>query len=245
LNAIFKPYKQQKSFFHVTSSHKNQVWTSDLVFFKADRGMVCYMPILDLYSRFCLSCFKVNDKSAEEILSAFTTTTRKYGYPEYFWTDEGKEFKNKLMTDYYKKHNIKQYHTYGPAKASVIERFNKTLRRFVYLQIAAEKKFDIPLIIKEYNDTVHGTIGEKPQDVYLKNVKPQELKERNKPEKMMFIPGDRVRILLKRDRFDKKTKHNWSEEIFTVKSVLEKDNIYGYYLDDVVGVFYSNELQLV
>ena len=32
--------------------------------------------------------------------------------------------------------------------------------------------------------------------------------------KKKCLSQDNVRILLKRERFDKKTKHNWSEEIF-------------------------------
>lgn len=245
MSAIFKPYQQQKSFFHIESSHKNQIWTSDLVFFKADRGMICYMPILDIYSRYCLSCYKVNNKKAEEILSAFTTTTRNNGYPEYFWTDEGKEFKNKLMQEYYDKHNIKLYHTHGPAKAAIAERFNLTLRRYVYMQIASSGKFNVQEIVDEYNDSIHSITGQKPIDIYKGNAKPIEKRETNKVEEMKFKPGDTVRILLKRSKFDKKSKHNWSEEKFTIKTSIFKNNIYGYYLDGIDGVFYTNELQLV
>lgn len=200
------------------------------------------MPILDVYSRYCLSCYSVDRKDAEEILSAFTTTTRKYGYPKYFWTEQGKEFTNKLMQEYYKKHDIKLYHTYGEGKAAIAERFNLTLRTAIYKSTALYGKFSIEDIVKKYNNKVHSTIGQTPYDVYIQNKEVMLKKSSNKPETPIAYPGDRVRILLKRDGFDKKSKHNWSEEVYEINSILEKDNIVGYYLDGINGVFYKNEI---
>lgn len=142
------------------------------------------------------------------------------------------------MNEYYKKHNIKWYYVLTKS-ASIAKRFNRTLIDYIYKSSYMFNEFNIFEIINDYNNTYHGVLNNTPHEIYIndKNIN-VEIEDAN--EKEMFKPGDNVRILLK--RFDKKTKHNWSEEIFKIKTSVKKNGVYGYYLNDILGVFYTNEL---
>ena len=105
-------------------------------------------------------------------------------------------------------------------------------------------KFDVNQIIENYNfNTTHSGIGRTPASVYIDGEEPDIPHERNEEEKVVYVPGDKVRILAERHGFDKRSKHNWSKEIFTIETMVQRDNILGYKLKDVDGLFYSNELK--
>ena len=44
------------------------------------------------------------------------------------WSDNGKEFTNKLVQSFLKEHNVHWYSTYNELKAVIVEQFNLTLR---------------------------------------------------------------------------------------------------------------------
>ena len=60
--------------------------------------------------------------------------------------------------------NIKLYSTYSNLKASIIERFNRTLKNKMWIQFSAQGNYKSTLV-SEYNDSKHRTIGMKPKDV--------------------------------------------------------------------------------
>ena len=68
-----------------------------------------------------------------------------------------------------KKHAIHHFSTFGDTKASVIERFNRTLkeRLYRYLTAANTLKFVdvLPQVVQGYNTSWHRSIGRAPQDV--------------------------------------------------------------------------------
>ncbi|XP_043479984.1 uncharacterized protein LOC122509797 [Leptopilina heterotoma] len=123
-------------------------------------------------------------------------------------------------------------------KASIVERFNRTLKRKMWMQFSLRgnyKWYDIlPTLISNYNNTKHRTIGMKPKDVTSEDV--EILKERI--SKLRKIPlrrpkykiGDKVR----------------TTEIFTVDQVVSTQPV-TYKLKDyqdqpISGGFYEEEL---
>jgi hypothetical protein len=73
-----------------------------------------------------------------------------------------------------KKYNINHYSMYTNIKASVVERFNKTLKEKMWKQFFSIqgifKWIDIlPKLVHSYNHTYHNTIKMKPVDINLKN----------------------------------------------------------------------------
>jgi len=97
---------------------------------------------------------------------------------------------------------VQHFSTEGDAKASVVERFNRTLKERLYRYFTAANtlKFDdvLPELVQGYNATRHRSIGMAPQDVTRDNEEAvwkrlygKRLKDQKKPK---FKVGDRVRL---------------------------------------------------
>src|SRR5436190_3938447 len=78
-------------------------------------------------------------------------------------TDEGKEFFNKEFSKFTKKRNINHYHTYTHLKASIVERFNRTLKNWMWAEFSAQGSYKwidmLPKLLNKYNNKVHRSIG--------------------------------------------------------------------------------------
>ncbi|KAG5319049.1 YMD3 protein, partial [Pseudoatta argentina] len=75
-------------------------------------------------------------KSGNEATKAIAKITRDDGrYPKNLHIDRGKEFYNSDVQKLLEKHNINYYSTYSAIKASVVERFNRTLKNNMLLTI--------------------------------------------------------------------------------------------------------------
>ena len=78
-------------------------------------------------------------------------------------TDHGKEFFNKHVNDVLKKNDIKLYTTENEEKASVVERWNRTIktRMWKYFTANNTKNYINKLdeLIERYNNTYHRSIG--------------------------------------------------------------------------------------
>ena len=81
-------------------------------------------------------------------------------------TDKGKEFYNRSFENWTKDQGIQHFSTRGDAKASVVERFNRTLkhRLYRYFTSANTLRFDGALqdLVDGYNATPHRSIGMAP-----------------------------------------------------------------------------------
>ena len=155
------------------------------------------------------------------------------------------------------KHNIKLYSTENEEKASVVERWNRTIKTNMWKYFSAnntKRYIDIlQKLIDKYNNTKHSSIGMKPtvarepssyqhvfENLYAKNTK-----ERRKEPK--FHLGDKVRIMKKKKHFEKGFTPNWTEEIFTINKV-KSTKPPTYIIQDLIGEtikgsFYEAELQ--
>ena len=78
------------------------------------------------------------------------------------WPDKGKEFYNKSMKELLEKNNVELYSTETGEKSSIVERWNRTIKRNVWKYFSANntmKYIDIlPNLIKKYNNTYHRSI---------------------------------------------------------------------------------------
>ena len=92
-------------------------------------------------------------------------------------TDNGTEFKNKLVSSYLKKQNIEQdFCQQGNKKClGKGERFNRTLRLMISKYMTANnttKWIDVlPKFVKNYNNSEHSVIKKKPKNVTIKDEK--------------------------------------------------------------------------
>ncbi|XP_020297547.1 uncharacterized protein LOC109862061 [Pseudomyrmex gracilis] len=155
-----------------------------------------------------------------------------------------------------KKHSINHYSTYSVMKASIVERFNRTLKNDMWKQFTLNgtyKWIDIlPRLLVEYNARKHRTIDMRPIDVtpaiadkllttVYSNVKIAG------PAR--FKVGDPVRISKFKTLFDKGYTPNWTTEVFKIGKIQTTYSV-TYLLEDsrgqsVAGGFYKHELHRV
>lgn len=236
----------------------NYLWQADLVdvqklarYNKRNRYI---LTAIDTFSKKAWA-IPVKRKTATNLKSAFTELFNTTGLtPKYIHLDQGSEFWNKDVKALFKTKNIKFYSTASELKASIIERFNRTLRNRMFKYFTAKNTLNyisvLDKLIEGYNAAVHRSIGLAPNAVNQDNssmVFKKLYPKLDGKEKPLFVVGDQVRIsFYKRPVFDKGYTPNYSLEIFTVAKVY--DNIPPTYKlkeyngSDVEGIFYNEEL---
>ena len=81
-----------------------------------------------------------NEKTVFKIIKEYF---KNFGYPEKFGTDNGKEFSNKLLSNYLKENNIKfiQGKAYNPHWQGSVERLQRTIKINLIWEKLDKKKF--------------------------------------------------------------------------------------------------------
>ena len=103
------------------------------------------------------------------------------------------------------------YSTFNESKFVTAERFIKTLKNKIYKHMTIIRKnvyFNVlDDIVKDYNNTIHGSIKMKPKDVKNNNLR-EYIEEFNKKDPKFKI-DDRVRISKYKNLFSKGYLPNW------------------------------------
>ena len=246
---INKPVTRKFPTRSVKSGGFLNILTSDLEEMKpVIQGYKYILVVMDMYSRKAWA-FPLKNKQTKTVVEKFRQLFDELPKtPNFLWSDRGTEFTGKPMQDFLKKHNVKQYSTYSVNKASVIERFNRTLK--LMMENDDQNWLDaLPRLIHEYNNTVHSGINEKPNNVFERKAIPTGsplIYSKRFKDKPKFKVGDHVRVSIVKAPFEKQT-NNWSKRIYTVSKVLDTNPI-TYKIDDIVegtvqGSFYPQELQ--
>ena len=156
------------------------------------------------------------------------------------------------------KEGIKHFSTSGDTKASVVERFNRTLKQRLYRYFTVKNTLQyVPVLqslVKGYNRTYHRSIKMAPDQVTLENSEKvwenlYGTLEIKKPKKPSLKVGDRVRMNKKFRQFKKGYLPGWTEEVFVVRSV-RKGTVPTYKVEEwdgtpIQGTFYEQDLQKV
>lgn len=221
---------------------------------KYNRGYTFILTAIDVFSRLAFAV-PLKNKNAASMTSAFESILKKHPV-KYLQTDKGTEFKNRQFQALLKKHNVRFFTTQNEdIKASLVERFNRTLKNKLYRYFTHKNTYKftdvLPSMISSYNDSFHGTIGMQPNAVNASNlgVVWHSIHRPRKIKTPKFKVGDNVRISKAKKTFDKGYLPNWTTEIFTVHSV-KKTNPPVYEIKDaageiIEGYFYDQELQKV
>jgi len=226
-----------------------QEWSKD------NKGFRYMLNVEDVFSKFAWS-IPMKDKTGETTLDAFKLIIKQSGrIPKYIWVDEGREFYNKLMTEWLKKNDIVRYSTHGEHKSAVVERFNRTLKTNMWKRFTAENTRNwismLDKLMNDYNNRYHNTIKMTPIEASKKENEVEVLNNQGFVARVIkkhkFKVGDKVRISRIKALFEKGYLPNWSEEVFA--NVEAKDtNPFTYVLEDshdepIKGSFYAEELQ--
>ena len=225
---------------------------------KGNKGFKYILNVIDCFSKFAFSK-PLKTKSADEVTKAMQEIFQEaakngHKFPNNLHTDEGKEFFNSKFRDLMKQHNVNHYNTHSKLKASIVERFNRTLKEKIHKKFTADNTNQwidfLDNVMKKYNNTVHGTIGMKPANVNQKNkhlVLERLTASKTPIKKPKFSVGDMVRISKNKTLFDKGYVGNWTEELFKITKV--KNTVPRVYmLEDLLGekirgTFYELELK--
>lgn len=234
----------------------HDLYQADLVdlssFSNLNKGYKFIITIIDCFTKFAFA-FPLKSKRAIEIKNVLEPIFEKYPM-KHFQTDQGTEFFNSSVSALLKRFGINHYHSFSEKKASIIERFNRTLKERMWRKFTEQGTFKwvniLPQIIREYNHTVHSTIGVKPIDVTRDNelqILREIIRRRKKIKlKQKFFVGDKVRISRIPRQFVKGYWPRWSNEVYVVWKV-QITNPITYLLRDTSGQvlkggFYQHEL---
>lgn len=211
---------------------------------RMNKGYKYIMTIIDCFSKFA-HAIPLKNKTADAVVRALSPIL-KSNKIIHIQTDQGKEFFNSKVKQLFKKYKINHYSTFSEKKASIVERFNRTLKNLMWKKFTTQGNYRWVGILKnlvaQYNNSHHRTIKMRPIDVnkhnersVLLNIK-KTLDKQHKLDKQKpkFKVGDKVRINKYKGKFDKGYLPNWSNEIFTILAVKLTQPI-TYILKDEMG----------
>ena len=239
----------------------DEQWVADLIevgnIAKSNRGYRYLLTVVDVLSKYAW-VEPVKSKTGKAVTAAFEKILKQGRTPRRLQTDDGKEFYNKTFQALMKRKDIRHFSTSGDTKASVIERFNRTLKQRMYRYFTVKNTLRYVPVLKDlvlgYNRSYHRSIKMAPvkvttqnEEQVWKNLYAARLK--GKQTRSKFKVGDRVRLNKKYRVFKKGYLPGWTEEVFVVARVvpgiLPTYKINEWDGTPVEGTFYAEDLQKV
>lgn len=219
---------------HVYVKGLDDLWQIDLVDMqkhsRVNRGHKYILTVIDVLSKFAWAV-PVRSKSGEAVTDAMQkvfSQSKPPRIPTNLQCDDGKEFYNERFKSLMKERNINMYSTFSALKASVVERFNRTLKGWMFKEFGVQGNYKwldlLAKLLERYNSRVHRSINMRPKDVtrrhekrlaQLLNKLPTGLTVR----KVNFKVGDVVRVSKYKTLFEKGYTPSWSTELFVVDRV--------------------------
>jgi len=108
-------------------------------------------------------------KQGKELVKAFQTILASGRKPLKLQTDQGTEFLNRVFQKFLRENKIEFLTVKFELKASVVERFNRTVKNKMYKYFTAKNTLTyidvLPQLVRSYNNTYHRSIKMKPSHV--------------------------------------------------------------------------------
>ena len=256
---LHKPIRRKFIQRRVISNGIDHIWSADLIemqpYSKENDGVRYLLNVIDVFSKYAWSK-PLKNKTGNEVTEAFGEILKEGRKCKLLWVDEGTEFYNKVFLKFLDDNDIKIYHTFNQGKAVIIERFNKTMKTWMWKYFSANNTFRyidmLPDLINKYNNKKHRSIKMSPKEASLKKnegrVYYNLYGDMEQPLLVSkFKVGDKVRISKIKRKFEKGYWPNFTEENFIVRSI-QYTNPLTYTLTDldgeeIKGSFYEQELQ--
>lgn len=211
---LHKPARRNFKRRHVIIKGYDDLWQADLVemipYSSQNKGFNYLMTVIDTFSKFAWAIPMKNKKGitvAKGMEQIFMDSSRT---PKNLQTDDGNEFFNKTFNSLMRKFKINHYSTFSSLKASIVERFNRTLKEKMWKEFSFNGSYKWINIYKkllhDYNHSFHKTIKCYPADVTKKNSKsilPLFKSKKREIVKQKFKVGDKVRISKYKHVFEK------------------------------------------
>lgn len=155
----------------------NVQWQMDLVdmshLSKHNDGYKFLLTCIDVFSRFA-SVVPILNKTGTKVTEGFKAIlAERRTKPYVIQTDLGKEFYNATFQTFLKENDIKHFSTYSETKASLVERFHRTLKARMYRYFTYTRSHRYVDVLQDlvysYNHTVHTSLKMRPVDVTYQN----------------------------------------------------------------------------
>lgn len=238
----------------------DDLFQADLVdmstYARQNRGFHFLLTVIDCFSKYAW-VVPLKNKSGICVMNAMKWVFEQGRIPKNLQTDDGTDFFNKDMKSLLEKYKINHYSVYTHLKASIIERWNRTLKNAMWQEFSMNGSYRwidiVHTLCNDYNNSFHRTIKMKPVEVNKSNEKKLlcDVYKIDEPYlvKAKFHVGQYVRISKYKHIFEKGYTPNWTTEIFKI-SQIKYTNPETYLLVDsqdksIKGGFYKYELQSV
>ena len=194
---------------------------------KNNKGFRYILVVIDNFSNFGWT-IPLKNKYGQSITDAFSqiikTSRRK---PNLLETDDGKEYVNKIFNEFLNNQNIKRYSRNTALGAVFAERFNRTIRNLLKKPIFEKGNAgwlsELPIVIKQYNNTIHHSTKMKPIDASKKSNEKlvySNLQDKRKILNPKYKLGQLVRTADIKRVFSKGDSTNWSYKLYTITEVI-------------------------
>ena len=163
---LHKPARKRFKRNRTTVFYVNELFQLDLIDLRSLRryndGATFILTVIDVFSKMAFAKI-LRDKRADTVLRAFTDILRESGRtPTKVETDQGLEFTNTKFQRELEKRGITFFTTYSENKASVVERFNRTLKTRMWVFFTNNNTYRyvdvLPDLLKAYNSSPHSSI---------------------------------------------------------------------------------------
>ena len=261
---LHKPIKHNFKRRRVNVFKPNDILACDLVDMvnNRDEGYRYILTAQDVFTKYSFA-IPLKTKKTEELMNAFKTIFKTHKFAK-IWTDQETGIYSTQFQEFLLNQNVGLYSTASEKKVSVIERFNRTLKEWMYKEFTKTNSTKwlklLPKLVDKYNHRVHSTTKVKPVDAYKSKHKDDINQSINTTSQVKRKPklkqGDHVRIYKWKTEWEKGFTPKWTKEIFTIDSVNTRSNPPVYYLrdsnNDLIEVpyqpnkpagFYQEELQ--
>ena len=182
--------------------------------------------------------------------------------PERIRTDFGGEYQNRTVTSALKARNVSYMIANLPYKASVVERFGRTLKTSLYKAMEARGTTRwsslLQPTIKAYNNRVHSSLNMTPLEAEKREntaklwfkFRSKHFKELPPPSDYKYEVGDCVRTAHQREPLHKEYYETFSTRLYYISARYTKSNIHRYTVKDehntpIRGSFVESQFQLV
>ena len=239
----YKPARKRFSHDGIFVQGFNEQWSIDLIsiipLHEHNDGYKYLLTVVDSLSKYAF-VEPLKSKSGPDVARALEKIFRERT-PRKIRSDLGKEFYNTHVQNLFQRKKILHIGALNATKASIVERFNRTLRGKLWRFFDASNTWRyveiLPKMVSSYNDSKHGATKIPPSDVTdknqtaaWKNLYGPMLKERRtwrrkrKPGERAMSTDMRVGTLVRLSKakhvFETGYSYAWTKELFQIYQVL-------------------------
>ena len=248
-HSLFKRKRKKFPRRRIITRYPGNIVQSDLIdmqkFSGSNSGYNYILVVIDCFSK-KLWVRPLKTKRGQETSQALRSIIESMQFPvQTMIFDEGLEYVNQYVSNLLNEFNIHSYHIKSRLKASTAERVNRTIKQALWKIFHETKKTRwvdvLDDVVDNYNKTYHTTIKMTPDEVTWENRKQvfsnsfPRIKDRIT---CRLKKGDKVRVQLNKDLFEKGFTQNWSDDIFIVVASFQKNGLCWYRIKDEQGNIY-------